>query len=145
MKQLYTFNTAQPVGGTDAGDGSSDLNVANKGTPATRSAFGDNLSESVDPITQVSAQYGLLDSIETFNATGGTVGTETNMFKCTTGTSIGGYGVIRTKKPTIYREGQGLMARFTALFDSDNAVANSLQFAGLFNVQDTIEIGRAHV
>jgi len=141
MKQLYTFNTQKPVGGTDVGDGSSDLNVANRNTPATRSAFGDNLSESVDPIVQVSAQYGLLDSIETFNATGGTVGTETNMFKCTTGTSIGGYGVIRTKKPTIYREGQGLMARFTALFDSDNAVANSLQFAGLFNVQDTIAFG----
>lgn len=139
-KQIYTYNNNEPVTGTKESETSNSLDVANKGTPATRSAFGDHLSESVDPITQISAQYGLLDNVETFNATGGTVGTETNMFKCTTGTNVGGYGVIRSKRPTIYREGQGLMARFTALFDS-NAVANSLQFAGLFNVQDTIAFG----
>ena len=139
--QLYTYNTGKPVGGTKEGDGSSNLNVSNKGTPGTRSAFGDVLSDSLDPIEQISAQYGIgFDNIETYNATGGTVGESDNMFTCTTGTSVGGYGVIRTKKPTIYREGQGLMSRFTALFD-DNAVANSLQFAGLFNVQDTIAFG----
>lgn len=105
-----------------------------------KSSFGDNLSQSLEPVTQISAQYGLLPSVETFTATGGSVSTSDNMFICTTGTSVGGYGVIRTKQPTIYREGQGLMARFTALFDS-NAVANSLQFAGLFNVKDTVAFG----
>lgn len=140
-KQIYTFNNCEPVSGTKEGNAQNSLDVANQGTPSTRSAFGDHLSESVEPVTQISAQYGLLSSVETFNATGGTVSTEDNMFKCTTGTSVGGYGVIRSKRPTIYREGQGLMARFTALFDSTNAVANSLQFAGLFNVQDTIAFG----
>ena len=139
--QLYTYNNSKPVSGTKESNTQNSLDVANRGTPATRSAFGDHLSESVDPIVQISAQYGLLSNVETFNATGGTVGTSDNMFECTTGTSIGGYGVIRTARPTIYREGQGLMARFTALFDSTNAVANSLQFAGLFNVQDTIAFG----
>lgn len=138
--QLYTYNTSKPVKGEDQGEGSS-LVVSNIGTASNRSAFGDLVSESMEPITQISAQYGLLSSLETYNATGGTVSTSDNMFVCTTGTNIGGYGVIRTKKPTIYREGQGLMARFTAIFDPDNAVANSLQFAGLFNVQDTIAFG----
>jgi len=108
--------------------------------PSNKSSFGDFLADSLDPIEQISAQYGLLNNVETFDATGGSVSTVDNMFTCTTGTSIGGYGVIRSKGPTIYREGQGLMARFTALFDA-NAVANSLQFAGLFNVQDTIAFG----
>lgn len=107
---------------------------------ANKSSFGDFMSESVEPINQISAQYGILDNIETYTATGGTVSTSDNMYVCTTGTSIGGYGVIRTKRPTVYREGQGLMARFTAIFDS-GAVANSLQFAGLFNVQDTLAFG----
>jgi hypothetical protein len=115
--------------------------VADIGLPHTRSSFGDHMSDSLEPVEQISAQYGItFDNLEIYSATGGTVTESENMFVCSTGTSIGGYGVLRTKRPTIYREGQGLMARFTALFDS-NAVANSLQFAGLFNVQDTIAFG----
>lgn len=110
---------------------------------AYRSSFGDHMSESVDPVTQIHAQYGIRpDTIETFSANGGAIsGGTDNLFVCTTGTTVGGYGVLRTKRPTLYREGQGLMSRFTAIFDANNAVANSLQFAGLFNVQDTIAFG----
>ncbi len=121
-------------------NGETSVRVTPTPSQAYRSSFGDQMSESLTPITKLSAQYGILENVETFTATGGSVGTEDNMFKCTTGTSVGGYGVIRTVKPTVYREGQGLMARFTARFDS-NAVANSLQFAGLFNVQDTVAFG----
>jgi hypothetical protein len=108
---------------------------------SNRTSFGDDIAESMEPVSQISAQYGILNDLETFNATGGTVTTSDNMYVCSTGTNVGGYGVIRTKRPTIYREGQGLMTRFTALFDSANAVANSLQFAGLFSGQDTIAFG----
>ena len=139
-KQIYTYNNCEPVTGTKESDTLNSLNVSDVGTPSNRSAFGDLLSESMEPISQISAQYGILSGVETYNATGGTVSTSDNMYVCSTGTSVGGYGVIRTKRPTIYREGQGLMARFTAIFDT-NAVANSLQFAGLFNVQDTIAFG----
>ena len=140
-KQLYTYNNNEPVSGTKEGGAQNSLNVANIGSPSNRSSFGDLLTESMEPVSQISAQYGIRSSsMETYNATGGSVTVSDNMFVCNTGTSIGGYGVLRTKRPTIYREGQGLMARFTAIFDS-NAVANSLQFAGLFNVQDTIAFG----
>lgn len=129
------------VTGSNIGTSKRGLDIVDHGTPQGSSAFGDRLSDSLDPIEQISAQYGLTAAnIETYNATGGTVSESDNMFTCSTGTSVGGYGVIRTKGPTVYREGQGLMARFTALFD-DGAVANSLQFAGLFNVQDTIAFG----
>lgn len=110
---------------------------------ANRSPFGDFMTESMEPVVQISAQYGINpNTVETFDATGGSVsGGTNNLYECTTGTSIGGYGVIRSRKPTVYREGLGLMSRFTAIFDSANAVANSLQFAGLFNVQDTVAFG----
>ena len=112
------------------------------GSQAYSSAFGDSLSESFEPIVQINAQYGIdTENIETFSATGGTTTESDAMFVCQTGTSIGGYGVIRSKFPTFYREGQGLTARFTAVFNPSNAVVNSLQMAGLFNVQDSVCIG----
>jgi hypothetical protein len=125
---------------TESGDRrAADVNIVE--SASYRSSFGDYMSESLDSVSQISAQYGLSNKTETFSATGGTAtGGTDNQFICTTGTNVGGYGVIRTKRPTIYREGKGLMARFTAIFDS-GAVANSLQFAGLFNVQDTIAFG----
>lgn len=107
---------------------------------ANRSAFNDSLSESVQPITQISGNYGTADArIEIFEATGGTADVVDNMFRCQTGTSLGGYSVVRTRKPTLYREGQGLMWRGTAIFST--GVANSLQFAGLFNLNDTVAFG----
>lgn len=105
-----------------------------------KSAFGDIMTESVEPVSQISGVYGLNDDTETFDATGGSVGSVDGMYRCTTGTSIGGFGVIRTNRATIYREGQGLMGRFTAKFDA-NPVANSLQFGGLFNLTDTVAFG----
>lgn len=108
---------------------------------AYRSSFGDFTSNALEPICQISAQYGLLDNVETFTASGGTATESNSLFTCTTGTTVGAYSVIRSVRPTMYREGQGLMARFTAIFDSTNAVADSLQFAGLFNVQDTLAFG----
>lgn len=105
------------------------------------SSFGDPISVEPTPVTQISAQYGIPTTAETFSATGGGITTSDNMFVLTTGTSIGGYGVLRTERSTLYREGQGMTGRITAIFDSANAVANSLQFAGFFNVQDTVAFG----
>ena len=107
---------------------------------ASKSSFGDSISEQSQYVIQQSAQNGIRSNVETFTATGGSVSVTDNMFTCTTGTSVGGYGVIRSKKAGIYREGQGLTARFTAIFD-ENALANSVQGAGLFNVQDTLAFG----
>lgn len=109
--------------------------------PSNTSSFGDHLSESFEPITQLSAQYGTPSTAEIFQSSGGSVTTSDNMFVLQTGTNIGGYGVIRTLRPTIYREGLGLTGRITAIFDRENATANSLQMAGYFNVQDTVAFG----
>lgn len=107
---------------------------------SNQTAFGDPIAEHLEPISQISATYGINGDTEVFNETGGTVTEADNMYQLSTGTSLGGYGVLRTKRPTVYREGQGLMSRFTAIFDGA-AVANSLQFAGFFNLTDTIAFG----
>lgn len=106
-----------------------------------QSSFGDNIVVEPTPLAQLSAQYGVPDRAETFTATGGGITVADNMFTLTTGTNIGGYGVLRTASPALYREGQGLSARYTVIFDKDNAVANSLQFGGFFSVQDTLAFG----
>jgi len=139
--QLYTYNTSKPVTGTSVIGDRNSVDVTAYEDPSHMSSFGDKVRVTPEAVVQMSAQYGLPHNSENFSATGGAATTEDNMFKCTTGTSVGGYGVIGSFRPLIYREGQGMMARFTSIFDSTNAVANSLQFAGMFNVQDTIAFG----
>lgn len=109
------------------------------------SSFGDLAVVEYTPKSQISAQYGILSDMEQFVGddigTGGTVTVEDNMFVVSTDAVVGGYGVVRSEHPVLYREGQGLMGRFTAIFDETNAAANSLQAAGMFNLQDTIAFG----
>lgn len=96
-------------------------------------AFGDMAVEMATPTVQVDCVNNvLLDSdVETFSATGGLVYGDEGLFTCETGTSVGGYGVIRSRRSAKYRPGQGAMARVAAAFTE--GVASSLQLAGLFN------------
>lgn len=99
-------------------------------------AFGELRTTEVRPVVQIDAVYGLRGEVETFvdasPGTGSVTATSGN-FVCATGTGVGGYGVIRTRRPVRYRPGQGALYRFTAGFDSANATALSLQAAGAFN------------
>lgn len=93
------------------------------------------------PEVAINCVYGIIDSkCETFTATGGSATNNSNLFQCNSGTSVGGYGVIRSKKSIVYHPGEAIRARFSAKFDS-NALALSLQFAGLFNLTDTVAFG----
>ena len=108
----------------------------------SNSIFGENLSVGLTNLFQATATYNLLSDVkfETFTATGGAVSAVSREFKASSGTSVGGYGVIRGNRPLVYRAGQGIRAKFTARFPVAG-VANSIQFAGLFNVTDTLAIG----
>jgi hypothetical protein len=103
--------------------------------------FGDQRVVELSPRVQISAAYGIIntDTMETFSATGGTTDTNDNMFRCQSGTSLGGYGVIRTKDTVEYRPGEGVLCRITAKFTT--GVALSLQFAGLFSLTETLAFG----
>lgn len=108
-----------------------------------KSVFGEQVIVEPTPLIQISNQYGLdpslRDDLEVFNATGGTVDSNDNLFRCQTGTSLGGYGVIRSKEVAVYRAGQGVEARITGSFTA--GVALSLQFAGLFSLTETAAFG----
>lgn len=108
-------------------------------------AFGELKVESVTPLSQISAQYGLLDNVLTVvdNATSGTASIIDNKFTCQTGASATGLSSILTLRQLSYRAGQGALARFTALFDTP--VADNSQAAGLITAENSFVFGYAGV
>lgn len=105
-----------------------------------QSAFGEHISQPVVNEIITSCAYGVIDNRnETFSATGGAADTEDNLFRCQTGTSVGGYGVIRTKQAIVYHAGEAIRSRFTGMFTT--GIPLSIQFAGLFSLTETLAFG----
>jgi hypothetical protein len=108
-----------------------------------KGAFGELMTSHKTPIAQLTNKYQIdpsnLAELETFSATGGTADNNKNLFRCQSGTSLGGYGVIRSLNTINYHAGQGLECQLTASFTT--GVALSLQFAGMFNLTDTLAFG----
>lgn len=105
------------------------------------SAFGEPLAISPTAVIQLDAIYGTTtDVIQTYNnGTGSSAGSDTQVFRVQTGTTQGGYGVLRSKRFLRYRPGQGIVSRYTAAFTQ--GVAGSLQFAGLANQENRVAFG----
>lgn len=121
-----------------------DVNVEVVGNESnTYSAFGELITSHKTPIVQIANKYQIdpanLNDLEIFEATGGSADNNGNLFRCQTGTSVGGYGVVRSSETLNYRAGQGVEALFTASFTT--GVALSLQFGGMFNISDTLAFG----
>lgn len=113
---------------------------ADSGTATSRSAFGEVLSVPVTPVIQLDGLYGLdPQDFEIYDATGGAATTTNTLMQCSTGTSLGGYGVVRSKRAVRYRPGQGALARFTAKFSSP--VNGYTQRAGFFTQEQAIQVG----
>lgn len=98
------------------------------------------------PTVQIDAVQGLRtrSDVEIFTGTGGSVTVEntgsSKEFKCTSGTSLGGFGLVRTKRYNRYRPGQGAFIRFSARFPTPG-VANSRIAAGGVNVGVELSFG----
>jgi len=97
----------------------------------SKSAFGDNLITELHPVVNISGVYGARDNTQQFTATGGSITTNEGDFILTTGTSVGGYAVLWSKRPMVYIAGVGAECRVTARFSAP--VANSLQTCGMFS------------
>lgn len=114
-------------------------NIINEGASG-RSAFGESIAVPITPVVQLDGLYGLPSkNFETFSATGGTADTTNTLMRVQTGTSIGGYGVLRSRRAVRYRPGQGAMCRFTAAFTS--GVTGYTQRAGFFTQEQALQIG----
>jgi len=107
------------------------------------SVFGEQIVAEPTPVVQISNKYALdpatQNNLETFEATGGSADQSNNLFRCQTGTSAGGYGVIRSKNDIIYLAGEAIECRITAAFTT--GIATSLQFAGMFSLTETVAFG----
>ncbi len=105
------------------------------------SAFGEPLAISPTAVIQLDGIYGTTnDVIQTYtNGTGSSAGSVDGMFRVHSGTSQGGYGVLRSKRFVRYRPGQGIQCRLTAGFTT--GVAGSSQFAGLANQENRVGFG----
>lgn len=106
---------------------------------ASVSVFGDKVSTNLNPLVAIKAVYGLLDDVETFSATGGSATASNSEFVCQSGTSVGGYGTILSKKPIVHKAGLGCEARITARFTT--GIASSTQLAGFFTAADGMFFG----
>ncbi len=108
---------------------------------AFKSAFGEDISVPITPITQISAQYGVFDNVLTVTDEGssGTTSVVDEKFTCQTGSAADGLASILTRRQITYRAGQGALARFTAVFSP--GVANSNQGAGLITAENIFSFG----
>lgn len=111
---------------------------ASDGANASNS-FGEvNVSEPI-PITQIYATYGLNQKVEEFSLGGGSVTVSDSMYQVATGTSPQALSGLLSRRQVTYRAGQGLLGRFTALFDTPQP--NSSQSVGFVNNTDGLGFG----
>lgn len=104
------------------------------------SAFGELIAIPVTPQLQLDGIYGVLPrDFETFTNGTGVSTTEGSTMVVYSGTSLGDYGVLRSRRVLRYRPGQGAMARLTAAFSTPHA--NTIQRAGMFALEQAITIG----
>ena len=107
-------------------------------------AFGEQITSHKTPVVQIANKYkidpaNLTDTLEIFEATGGSADNNGNLFRCQSGTSVGGYGVVRGKETLNYTAGQGIECLITSSFTT--GIANSLQFGGMFSLTETLAFG----
>jgi hypothetical protein len=108
------------------------------------SSFGELLNAESTPTVQIDALKGINPAIhETFTGPSGTVTVKTDHngkeFHMQSGTSVGGYGLLRSLNVLRYRPGQGARLRYTARFGTPVALA--AQRAGAVNVGTELSFG----
>lgn len=101
--------------------------------------FGSVHTESLIPVFQSDAVYGLAHEELATTSGSGTATASGGMFTVTTGTTVASQGIIQTRKRLRYRPGQGIVGRFTALYTAP--VANSYQLAGYGTAEAGIYVG----
>lgn len=108
-------------------------------TPAL-TTFGETATVTNTAYIQATALYDLIPAnFREFSASGGTTGAENRLFKCSTGTSVGGYAAVQSFRAGNARAGQALMSRFSGYFTQ--GIANSWQGIGLISIGDELSFG----
>lgn len=108
--------------------------------PNAKTGFGELATAETTPEVQISAVNGLREDVQqVFAGTGAGITETDGNYEVTTGTDPFGFASLLTRRPATYRNGQGLIARYTALFPSN--AANNIQVAGMINSEDAWGFG----
>lgn len=104
------------------------------------SAFDELTTASEMPQVSGSAIYNFIPSnFRTFTSGAGTTLAEDNVFKVTSGTSLGDYGTIRSFRSLNYKTGQGAKVRMCAMFNNSESLTWS--GVGAINLGDELSFG----
>jgi len=105
-----------------------------------RLPFGSIHAEHITPVFQTDAVYGInQQQVRTTTNSSGTATAANSAFVCTTGTTVGGFGTIQSRKRLRYRPGQGIVGRFAGLFTA--GVDSSVQVIGFGHAEDGFYFG----
>jgi len=105
-----------------------------------RLPFGSVHVESLYPVFQRDAVYGLNDQKVAYGKTlSGIVSTTNSMFKVSTGISTYGSAQLQSRERLRYRPGQGIVGRFAGFFDV--GVTSCYLLAGLGHAEDGVFFG----
>lgn len=97
--------------------------------------FGDLIAQSLTPLVQLDFVYGInTQTGVSTTANSATVDTIDRKLRIQSGTNSAGSGIFYSRRPAKYRTGQGVVARFTAVFTT--GVANSTQIIGAGRATD---------
>lgn len=108
--------------------------------PLDKTAFGELSVAEATPEVQISAVAGIRDDVQqVFAGVGSGISADSGNFVCTSGTSSNGISSILSKREATYRNGQGLLCRITALFETSKP--NSIQLAGFINGNNAFAFG----
>lgn len=102
-------------------------------------SFGEQSVAPLTPIVQISAQYGKEDDLNIINSNGGSYTIEDSLYKVSSGPNAGGLSSLNAKRQAVYKPGQGLIGRLSAVFDTPQA--GTLQAAGLITSEDSFAFG----
>lgn len=102
-------------------------------------AFGELLTAELTPVTQISFQYNLNNRLVETRLNSGTATVANQLLTLSTGASANQSATMLSRRAVKYNAGQGVLARFTALYTT--GVANSAQHAGIGNAQDGFFFG----
>lgn len=97
--------------------------------PEAKSAFGEAMTAELDPVIQITFPYAVNPLLIDCQNKGGSSTVAQSMLVLSTGAGANQYSKMSTVRRVKYHAGQGIRARFTALFTT--GVANSTQIVGI--------------
>ncbi len=106
---------------------------------SNKTAFGEDSVAQPTPVVQIMAPYGLLDKAQSFELNGGSGSATDSLFEASTGTNSDGFCAILTRRQVSYRPGQGILARFTTIYDTP--ATSNRQLAGFAVNADRLVFG----